>query len=333
MRTGTRELPPRENSTNGRATHDSPLLTGTLRLLGRTVPSLASEAASRLFLLVPRVSPPRGEAAAFLESGTRFHVSGGGERLAAWRWGRGPAILLVHGWAGRGTQLRAFVPALVRAGFEAVVFDGPAHGASGGFSTSLPAFADAITAVARATGARGAVAHSMGGAATLLAVARGLTLSRAVVLGAPSDSVEIWDGFRGALGLDDAVAAEARRRVERRVGVGLEELRLSRLADRIRMPVLVVHDRDDAEVPWHAGEANARLLSEGSLFETRGLGHRGALRDRDVIGRSVRYLSEGIRPARCESCGLAVGTDGSLSLCAACLVDRELFDPGERLTA
>ena len=32
-----------------------------------------------------------------------------GKRIAAWRWGRGPTILLAHGWSGRGGQLSAFV--------------------------------------------------------------------------------------------------------------------------------------------------------------------------------------------------------------------------------
>src|ERR1700745_2707030 len=30
-------------------------------------------------------------------------------RVAAWRWGHGPAVLLVHGWEGRGSQLGALV--------------------------------------------------------------------------------------------------------------------------------------------------------------------------------------------------------------------------------
>src|SRR5512143_579165 len=140
-----------QKSTNDRAHAPSPLLRGALSLLSRTAPSLAAEAASRLFLLVPRVPPPRGEAAAFLASGEAFTVRGGGRRLAAWRWGHGPAIVLAHGWGGRGTQLRAFVPALVNAGYSAVVFDGPAHGASSGLSTSLPAFGDALAAVVHAT--------------------------------------------------------------------------------------------------------------------------------------------------------------------------------------
>ena len=41
-------------------------------------------------------------------------------------WGSGPTVLLVHGWEGRGSQLSAFAPALVKAGFRVVAVDMPA---------------------------------------------------------------------------------------------------------------------------------------------------------------------------------------------------------------
>ena len=320
-------------STNDRSTTSAPFLRGALSVLSRTAPSLAAEAASRLFLLVPRVPRPRGEAAAFLASGEAFTIRCAGRRLAAWSWGHGPAVVLAHGWGGRGSQMRAFVPRLVGAGYRAVVFDGPAHGFSGGRSTSLPAFGGAIAAVAGATGARGVIAHSMGGASTLVAISRGLSLARVVLLGAPSNAERIWRSFSRALGLSEAVAAEARRRLERRVGANFGELNVSSFASRITAPVLVVHDRDDDEVPWSAGEENASLLPGGRLVTTHGLGHRRILRDEDVIEQAVRFLEEGIVPARCESCGRALGGAGTGELCGSCVLGRELFTPDSRFAA
>jgi len=42
----------------------------------------------------------------------------GGRRIEMWKWGRGPAVLLAHGWGGRGAQLGAFVDPLVARGFS-----------------------------------------------------------------------------------------------------------------------------------------------------------------------------------------------------------------------
>ena len=319
-------------STNDRSL-TAPRLQGALALLSRAAPSFAAEAASRLFVLVPRVPRPRGEAAAFLASGESFSLRAAGRRLAAWSWGDGPAIVLAHGWGGRGTQMRAFVPPLVAAGYRAVVFDGPAHGFSSGLSTNLPAFGDAIAAVVRATAARGVVAHSMGGFATLVALSRGLSLSRAVLIGAPSNAERIWRGFSRALALSDAVAADARRRLEGRVGVNFDELNVSSFASRIATLVLVVHDRNDEEVPWAAGDEIARLLPGGRLVTTGGLGHRRILRDPGLVGEAVRFLEEGIAPARCENCGRAIGSAGSGDLCGDCVLGKELFRGGSRFAA
>jgi pimeloyl-ACP methyl ester carboxylesterase len=296
-------------------------------------PALAAEAASRLFLRVPRVPRPRGESAAFLASGERFPVAHAGVRLAAWTWGRGPAVVLVHGWGGRGAQMRAFVPALVAAGYRAVAFDGPAHGASAGRSTSLPAFADAITAVVRAADARAVIAHSMGGASTLLALSRGLPLSRAVFLAAPSSPERIWNRYASALGLPGPVAAGARRRLEGRVGTLFAELGAMHVAPRVATPVLVVHDADDAEVPWASGDEIARALSGARLETTHGLGHRRILRDAGVVARAVGFLEEDVVPARCAGCKHALGTAGTDDFCGTCVLGRELFERGRRFAA
>lgn len=286
-----------EKSTNDRSASIPTSLRGALGFLARLSPSLAARAAARLFLLVPRLPKPRGEAAAFLASGDAFRVNVDGRSLAAWSYGSGPAVLLVHGWAGRGAQMRAFVPALVAAGYRAVVFDAPGHGASPGRSASLPAFASAITAVARATGARAVIAHSMGGAATLLAISRGLRLSFAVTIGSPSSATRIWDGWRRALGLSVPVADAARRILEARVGTSFSSLDVVAVGPRVDVPVLVLHDEDDEEIAVTDGDDLLCCVRNARLVRTRGLGHRRILRDPDVARRAVAFLAEEKRAA------------------------------------
>ena len=247
--------------------------------------------------------------------------------------GRGPAVLLAHGWGGRGAQMRAFVPALVTAGYRAVVFDGPAHGLSAGRSTSLAAFAEAITAVARTTDARAVIAHSMGGASTLFAVARGLVLSRVVVIGAPSNAEKIWNRFSRALGLSFAVAAAARRRLEKRVGENFSGLNVASFGPRVGIPVLVFHDCDDEEIPWSAGEENARVLPAGRLVTTRGLGHRRILRDAVVIAQAVRFLEEGIAPPAARAARAQSAPPARRTSVGPASWGGELFEPHRRFAA
>src|SRR5262245_31924667 len=137
-----------ENSTNVCISWSERVLRAGVGALGAASPRMAAALVEHVFLRTPprRARPP--EEMALLGRGTRFAVSVGGERLAAWRWGEGPAVLLAHGWGGRGGQLRAFVAPLVDAGFQVVAHDAPGHGASPGRSASLPAFAAALAGVA-----------------------------------------------------------------------------------------------------------------------------------------------------------------------------------------
>src|SRR5262249_43937268 len=144
-------------------------------ILSGVAPPAAAWAADRLFMTPPRLEAPLEERLA-LAKARRFHVPFKRGDLTAWFWAgepagpARPAVLLVHGWGGRTGQLAPIAEHLGREGFAAVGFDAPAHGESRGRVTNLVEFADAIDAVAGAFGpVAGTVAHSMGGAAAVIA--------------------------------------------------------------------------------------------------------------------------------------------------------------------
>src|SRR5262245_26690483 len=103
-----------------------PPMLGALRLLfragGSFAPSLTARAAGALFRLPPRHRTSDFERATLAEGHpSELETSSG--RLATWQWGKGPAILLVHGWGSRGARLCSFVEPIVSAGYSAVAFD------------------------------------------------------------------------------------------------------------------------------------------------------------------------------------------------------------------
>lgn len=83
------------------------------------LPPLASALALRIWGTPPRarIRPAQAE---LLSQAERLDFDAGGSRIAAYGWGSGPPVLLVHGWGGHAGQLTPFVPALVAAGYRAV---------------------------------------------------------------------------------------------------------------------------------------------------------------------------------------------------------------------
>jgi len=105
--------------------------------LSAVAPGLVAKAAEQLFVTVVQHKRPRREEA-WAEGATRISIPSQHGELAAWVWADGPkTVLLVHGWAGRGLQLGAFVEPLVGAGYRVVACDGPAHGESPGRRTNI----------------------------------------------------------------------------------------------------------------------------------------------------------------------------------------------------
>jgi hypothetical protein len=264
--------------------------------LSRFAPAAAARTAKRLFLTPPRYPAPDREREV-LARARAGSVRVAGRRIATWSWGAGPRILLVHGWGGRGGQLGAFVEPLVGRGFSVTAFDGPAHGSSEGRTVTIPEMAEALSGVIDAVGpVRGIVAHSGGGVVSAWAIRRSLLggfveLPAAIALVAPAaDFRGYLERFMQAYGL----SAGARRRLERgleaRVGVTPDELDPSRFAAELPLAALVVHDRDDGEVPWTEGVAIAAAWPGAELVTTHRLGHRRILRDPAVVARVTGFL-------------------------------------------
>ena len=92
-------------------------------------------------------------------------------RIAAWRLGEGPALLLVHGFEDDNVLWTPLIDALIARDRAAIVFDLPGHGLSEGENGFAPDGAEAILAVAKALGPINAVVgHSLGCWASALAL-------------------------------------------------------------------------------------------------------------------------------------------------------------------
>lgn len=263
--------------------------------ISRTVaPGLASRWLERLFLTTRRRPAPPREVE-WLADARRATLQVGEHQVPIHRWGRhGPTVLLVHGWDGRGSQMGAFVEPLCRAGYQVVAFDAPGHGAATGRSCSLPLLADTVAAVAHHIGdVHGLIAHSLGTAATSIAISRGLRVERLVYVAPPEDPGAYLRLAAGFLGFGDAVAARAQVRLEARFDIAFDGVRGRALAPGFGVPGLLFHDVTDREVPIGEGRALAAAWPEARLVETDGLGHNRILRDPAVVEQAVAFIDAG----------------------------------------
>jgi pimeloyl-ACP methyl ester carboxylesterase len=242
-------------------------------------------------LMAPVPLPPGGEP---------FDVESLGAVVRGHAWGTGPAVYLVHGWGGRGSQLASYVEPLVEAGFRAVMFDAPAHGdsdpgPSGPGRTHGVEFGRALDAVfARYGPAEAVIAHSLGAISTYLTLRYGWLSTRRLVLLAPMVSAAPhFDQFQRALGFGARTRRAFDSLVDEFVGVPVAEFDAVYQASQADpLPTLVVHDRGDRQTAYADAVRLVESLPDARLLTTEGLGHRRILKDPTVVGEVMAFLAE-----------------------------------------
>lgn len=262
------------------------------RGLSVVTPPLAVPIAARLWC-TPMRGKMKPSERPVMEEADRFSLEVEGNTIEGWSWGQaGSTILLLHGWGSRGSRLSSFVGPLREAGFRVATFDGPAHGSSTGKTTTGIYYSRALAAVAEHLGgADGIVTHSMGGWVASLGLARGISLERAVYIAPPDDMKYYSTMFAHQTGFSMKVQERAERRLEIETGVDWSQLRVENVYGGHDLPLLVIHDRDDPVTPLEQGEAVHRAWAGSELMVTEGLGHRRIVTDREVIARTVAFLT------------------------------------------
>jgi hypothetical protein len=264
---------------------------------------LGARVAERLFTTPSRHRRPDRERDV-LATGHRFdidmalrspHWKGARRRIAAWKWGSGPAVILVHGWEGRGAQLGALIEPLVDAGMSVVAFDAPAHGDSTGRRLYLTDHAEALAAViAHVGGAHAVITHSFGAASLLVAHRHaGVDVARNIAIAPNAIIDDAIFRFTQVLGLGTFERTALEDRLAERTGYHPASLHVETLAGDRDAALLVVHDTDDKEVPPFHGRRLADAWPAARHITTRGLGHRRILRDPSVIADIVAFATAG----------------------------------------
>jgi pimeloyl-ACP methyl ester carboxylesterase len=265
-------------------------------LLERVAPAAGARWAEALWFRVPG---PGGRRQPPATPGRPFRLEVGGQAVAGETWGEGPAVYLLHGWGGWRGQLDALVDPLVEAGYRVVAFDAPSHGDSdpgpmGPGRSNILEFADALAAVVAAHGpAHALVAHSLGTTAAAYAMAKGLPVGRLAFISPMADPLPYTRTFAGRLGFGERVRTRLVRRVERRVAMPMSTFDVPAMARRVATPpLLLVHDRQDAETSWSDSAAIAQAWPGARLVSTAGLGHRRILRAPAVVAEVVGFVAD-----------------------------------------
>lgn len=202
-------------------------------------------------------------------------------------------ILLMHGWSGRGTQLVKFAQEFESKGFMTVSFDAPAHGFSEGNTTIMTEFIKCIVEINKKYGPfLGAVGHSLGAMSLLNAVKNDFKIEKLVIIGSGDNVNDIMSFFVAKLQLNSSYKYKLKHYLELQFKDKMDDYSASFVASSISIPVLVIHDNDDDEVPVECSLNIHKNLLNSRLYLTNNLGHRKILGDKKVIEKVVEFIKQ-----------------------------------------
>ncbi|BBP78169.1 alpha/beta hydrolase [Pseudomonas gingeri NCPPB 3146 = LMG 5327] len=254
--------------------------------LGRVAPRVVASRMRQMFM-TPRARLPRDWELPLLATAERITLRFG---LSALRWGKGPTVLLMHGWEGRPTQFANLINALVAAGYTAVALDGPAHGRSPGREANVVVFARALLeAAAELPPLKAVVGHSMGGASAMLATQLGLRTEALVSIAAPARVLGVLRGFARYVGLPPRARSAFIREVERDVGMRAAHLDIEHY--QMDMPGLIVHAEDDRMVRVDESRRIHEAWFDSRLLRLESGGHLQVLADQRLIDGVLALLA------------------------------------------
>ena len=235
------------------------------------------------------------------KAGTRFNLS---EQVSAIRWSEsstlddaepegGKQILSVHGWESRATQMYGLVKGLVKQGYSVFAVDMPGHGHSSGETSNAYLFSETVKLAQQKLGHFHAIiGHSMGAGAAAIAVGKGVTTDKLVLVSGPSSIENVLRRFSGFAGLNNKTTNKFLEFIAQYVGVPAIELDATKLLQASDVPALLIHDEHDIEVPVSESMRLAAVFSQAELFVTKGLGHRNILKSDEVFAKISSFVNE-----------------------------------------
>ncbi len=265
----------------------------TAKLLEAISPKLATLFAAKLFTTPIKHKIPKREL--HMEQNSRqskLLVSSIKKEITVYEYGQGEKkILLVHGWSGRGTQLVKIADEFLKLGYQVISFDAPAHGKSEGKMTLMPEFIASILEIEKQFGPfEFAIGHSLGGMSILNAIKQNFKVKKAVTIGSGDIIQDIIADFVANLKLQPKIGVMLKQHFEKKFGEPMEDYSSHLAAEAVKIPVLVIHDKDDHDVSVKAAYNIVKYLEKSELMITEGLGHRKILGNETVINRIKEFL-------------------------------------------
>jgi pimeloyl-ACP methyl ester carboxylesterase len=226
------------------------------------------------------------------DRGEKLSIPVWGQTARGLRWGSGPRILVQHGWGSRSTAMWAIISRLIEEGFEVIAFDAIGNGDSDGDESSMLHFAETLSEASVHFGPfYGVVGHSIGASAIPLALTKELRAEKVILISARDDLQHFLTRFLELIEADPAHFEPVRQIWDQVIGWDrVMAATPSRIASTLELPALIIHDKEDEDVPFVDSEQLHSAWKDSEIQLTNSFGHVRIVRSKEVAEMIAKFL-------------------------------------------
>lgn len=196
--------------------------------------------------------------------------------VMTYRWlGKKETILLAHGWESNASRWKKLIKQLNKSGFNVVALDAPAHGRSGSKDFNAILYSEFIAVVAKRFKPSILIGHSVGGMSSVFFQQKYQleSVHKLVLLGTPSEFTDVMGRYTNMLGYNQRITKRIDSIIIERFGKTSEEFSTSKIIRELNQQSLIIHDEDDAIIPYNDAILIHKHARKGQLITTKGFGH------------------------------------------------------------
>ncbi|MGF1487491.1 MAG: alpha/beta hydrolase [Prochloraceae cyanobacterium] len=246
--------------------------------------------------------PPSSREQKLAQRAEKIYLKTENREIVCYRWhpissvNQNKRILLIHAWNHNALSFVALTKSLIEQGFEVISFDGPGHGESSGQRANIIEFSIYARAVIEEIGDFYAIiGHSIGGMTISYMIGSDFSfpqtsLERLVMISTPNSLENLVKSFMKLLEIPEDVYHGINSEVKRLSNRPIEYYSTSNFASLIEIPLLLIHDIHDEEVPLSDAEKIASMSSNSKIVTTEKLGHNLTIRSPKVIKEILAFI-------------------------------------------
>lgn len=202
-------------------------------------------------------------------------------------------VLLAHGWDSNAARWRPVIGSLRSLGYTVICFDAPGHGKSGSDIVNGELYAEALEKVAKRFQPDYVVGHSFGGfgAGHYFANFDAVPVKRLILMATPSKLSRVLDDYYKLINLVPRVQKAIKKNFKKEFGFEIDYFAIEEFARKIKVPGLVIHDKQDETTPFEEGQAIHKNWEGSDFFVVDGVGH--SLQNREVYKQILAEIQKG----------------------------------------